>query len=163
LTVQRLQAIHCNDMLNITVVEPKTNSAGKSQGYVLRKLCYDFAVQLAVNPSANEADLERARAVTGLVKGWSESNDQVRITSGKPLPGSLRPVGKPKSKPRGKAGALITYPGPSANSAPAVVNDSPSAVTPTTGGAQIEPVITLEPQVSQETFNEGDRVTPHSA
>lgn len=42
----------------------------------------------------------RARDFAAVVKAWSDTNVQARIARGKPLPGSLRPERKPKTKRR---------------------------------------------------------------
>ncbi len=52
------------------------------------------------SPDKETAEQARAmaQAVTTLIKGWETGVDAIRIARGKPLPGSLRPESKAKSK-----------------------------------------------------------------
>ncbi len=76
-----------------------------AQATKLKDISFQAAVDLAESTSSPEQSAEsraRAQAIIALIKSWSEACTIVRITRGKPLPGSLRPESKPKkskSKP----------------------------------------------------------------
>jgi hypothetical protein len=72
-------------------------SKGLIQAYDLRDLTHKLALELAEAQPDKELDkTSRAKEVAALVRAWAEADDHVRIHRGKPLPGTLRPVAKPK-------------------------------------------------------------------
>jgi hypothetical protein len=88
--------------MNLEVEEPKTNTQGLTQSYVLRKVAYDIVIKLATQ-QVSEEDLETSRVIAQSIRSWTDADDRVRIHRGKPLPGSLRPQVQPKKRTdRGK-------------------------------------------------------------
>jgi len=77
-------------------------NAARMQAYRLREVAFRFALDVAgvtvLNPS--EDLCARARDFAACVKAWSEADERGRIARGRPLPGSLRPERKPKTKRR---------------------------------------------------------------
>jgi hypothetical protein len=45
-----------------------------------------------------ESKLARAKAVQALASVWTDATDKIRIIRGIPMPGSLRPIAKPKKQ-----------------------------------------------------------------
>lgn len=78
--------------------EPKrTPIRGLSQAYDLRDLSAETAMAFKDEPlGPGETRASRAQAICSLVRAWSEASSIIRIIRGKPLPGSLRPIAKPK-------------------------------------------------------------------
>jgi hypothetical protein len=71
------------------------------QAVDLKDLAYATALKMQGQFNDDDsADRARAHAmaITQLTKSWSEAVNVIRIERGKPLPGSLRPEGKPKNK-----------------------------------------------------------------
>ena len=72
-------------------------SKGLTQAYALRDIAHRLAIELAEPQPDKEIDkTSRAKEVAALVRAWAEADDHVKIHRGKPLPGTLRPVAKPK-------------------------------------------------------------------
>jgi hypothetical protein len=72
---------------------------GLTQAYELRDLSADRALALRDEPlQEGETRASRAQAICALVRAWSEATQTIRILRGKPLPGSLRPIAKPKKQ-----------------------------------------------------------------
>jgi len=72
-----------------------------AQATKLKDISFQAAVDLAESVSSPEQSAEsraRAQAIIALIKSWSEACTIVRITRGKPLPGSLRPESKPTKR-----------------------------------------------------------------
>ena len=78
---------------------PVGGNRGLSQAYQFRDLAATQAMQLA---DAVGEDLDnkvaRAKALQALCVVWSDGCDRIRIIKGRPLPGSLRPIAKPKKQ-----------------------------------------------------------------
>jgi hypothetical protein len=72
-------------------------TSGRAQAYQLRELAFNLALRIGTGKAA-DSEKKAARDVTGLIRAWSEADDRVRIHRNKPLPGSLRPKEKPKTK-----------------------------------------------------------------
>jgi hypothetical protein len=72
-----------------------------AQAYELRNaVAAEALALLAGEPPADQAlRYRRAGAVAGLVKAWESASERIRIARGQPLPGSLRPMGKPTKRP----------------------------------------------------------------
>jgi hypothetical protein len=81
--------------------EPKrTSIRGLTQAYEIRDFSADSIMELKEERCDSLADkLARAKAVQALASVWSDATEKIRIIRGKPLPGSLRPIAKPK-KPK---------------------------------------------------------------
>lgn len=76
---------------------PKGGNRGLEQAYHFRDLAANQALELKDCPSAELEDkLTRAKALQCNASVWSDACDRIRIIRGKPLPGSLRPIAKPK-------------------------------------------------------------------
>ncbi len=69
-------------------------SKGLKQAYDLQDLAFELAMKSKLGMTDEE--LDQARTVAQLIRAWSEAQERVRIHRGKPLPGTLRPVSKPK-------------------------------------------------------------------
>ena len=75
------------------------NNRGLTQAYVLRDLTCERAMALKDEPyDEGETKASRAQAICALVRAWEGATSQIRILRGKPLPGSLRPIAKPKKQ-----------------------------------------------------------------
>ena len=105
------------------------------QAYQLQELAFNAAKQVLELPAANldEAD-QRARSAANLIRAWESSVDRVRVIRGRPLPGSLRPVAKPRkpsraSSPAGTARPAV-QPDQSGIAEPAVQVDPASPALP---------------------------------
>ena len=82
-----------------TTGQVKRNAA-LMQAYRLREVAFRFALDVAgvTVKDPSEALCARARDFASCVRAWTDTNEQARIASGRPLPGSLRPERKPKPK-----------------------------------------------------------------
>jgi hypothetical protein len=99
----------------------RTPIRGLTQAYDLRDLSAERALALKDLPlGEGETEASRAQAICALVRAWEGATSVIRIIRGKPLPGSLRPIAKPK-KP--KASSL---PSPTE----AITPDPPTRETP---------------------------------
>jgi hypothetical protein len=79
---------------------PKGGNRGLTQAYQFRDLAAKQALELADSVGEDlENKLARAKALQALCVVWSDGCDRIRIIKGRPLPGSLRPIAKPK-KPK---------------------------------------------------------------
>jgi hypothetical protein len=83
---------------------PKGGNRGLEQAYQFRDLAASQAMELKEYPCEELEDkLARAKALQALSGVWSDASDRIRILRGRPLPGSLRPIAKPK---KAKAASL---------------------------------------------------------
>ena len=74
-----------------------SGNVGLTQAYALRNIAADEAMNLKDAPyDENETKSSRAQAICSLIRAWAEASSTIRIMRGKPLPGSLRPIAKPK-------------------------------------------------------------------
>jgi len=79
---------------------PHGNNTGLKQAYQFRDLAASQALELKDASGDELAEkLARAKALQANSVVWAEACDRIRILRGKPLPGSLRPIAKPK-KPK---------------------------------------------------------------
>lgn len=70
---------------------------GLTQAYELRDTASDQANELRDCPALTLEDkATRAQALRNLASVWEVASDRIRIIKNKPMPGSLRPVAKPK-------------------------------------------------------------------
>lgn len=70
------------------------------QALALQTALHDSGLLIRDDIASSNDDETRARLLTSLAsaaRGWQAMQDQIRILKGKPLPGSLRPVSKPKA------------------------------------------------------------------
>lgn len=67
------------------------------QAYEFRELAHREAMALGASECKSLEDkVTRARAIKDLNSVWYAASERIRIIKGKPMPGSLRPVAKPK-------------------------------------------------------------------
>lgn len=85
---------------------PHGNNRGLKQAYDFRDLAAEEAMALKECVCTSLEDkVTRARALKDLNSVWYASSERIRILRGNPMPGSLRPVAKPK-----KVRAISTVP-----------------------------------------------------
>lgn len=75
------------------------NRAARKQACYLQQVTYDTALQLKETFDNTKDAEERARlaaSITNSVKAWDMTRERIRILDGDPMPGSLRPIAKPK-------------------------------------------------------------------
>lgn len=71
------------------------------QAYDLRDLAALLAMQLDSVPATSlQEQALRAQALRNFSTVWTDACDRIRILRGRPLPGSLRPERKPKTRPK---------------------------------------------------------------
>ncbi len=89
-----------NQLDDSELTEPKLptgNNLGLGQAYKLRNLSADQALALGRESGTDPKNkIAYAQGICALIKAWAEASDRIRILRGKPLPGSLRPIAKPK-------------------------------------------------------------------
>ncbi len=90
----RLDTSGCLPRKNLT-----EGNVGLTQAYDLRDLAVQeaFALRDATGSELKER-LARAKAIQAYGTLWREASDRIRILRGRPLPGSLKPERKVKSK-----------------------------------------------------------------
>ena len=77
------------------------SNQGLIQAYVLRNIAAQEAIELRqVKVKDLSERLARAKAYQSLGTLWKDASDRIRILRGRPLPGSLKPERKVKSKPK---------------------------------------------------------------
>lgn len=90
---QTSQASRPNDERKI----PRGTNKGLMQAYEFRELAHREAMALGAGKCKSLEDrVTRARAIKDLNSVWYAASERIRIIKGKPMPGSLRPIAKPK-------------------------------------------------------------------
>ncbi len=77
----------------------EAGNVGLTQAYDLRDLAAKHANTLEARPAKTLAEeVAKAKAIQAYGTLWREASDRIRILRGRPLPGSLKPERKVKSK-----------------------------------------------------------------
>jgi hypothetical protein len=99
---------HSQSHLDSAPANPKARRKGiavRNQAADLQRFAYDSAMALKESCTSKETgkvtmDVKTAVAVQKLIGAWGIASEHYRIARGKPLPGTLRPVPKPKKVKR---------------------------------------------------------------
>ena len=77
------------------------NSKALNQAYDAQNFAHDSLMRFKAQIDQGKLPLsvEDAKTIAALVKAWVDAQDRCRIIRGRPLPGSLRPERKTRTKP----------------------------------------------------------------
>lgn len=78
----------------------RKQNRGLAQAYDLRDLAAKEVEQLRQSPLAEDETLaHRAQAISAMIRAWDVASSRIRILRGRPLPGSLKPQPRVRTKP----------------------------------------------------------------
>jgi hypothetical protein len=129
---------HSQDQLpgaTASVSKSPKRISGRVQSYQVQAFAFNclMVMERALTVKGElKLSREDAQAVSSLVRAWESAQERVRIHRNKPLPGSLRPVAKPKRSARSRLEPSPIPQGPitiPANN-PQIANDFAPVVEP---------------------------------
>lgn len=98
------EAVSCLPQVAIIPDDPRPGrriqNRGLAQAYDLRDFAAEEAMRLRQTKARSLRDKAlKAQALKALGNVWSDASDRIRILRGRPLPGSLKPQPRVRTKP----------------------------------------------------------------